>query len=614
MSQEAPDKIVRTSSWWSSLRRNRRTSDAIRLGKLALTRREKWHRIKLPEAGTWTLTCEITGPDGLRENQAIVRVICVSASGAEIPLESLTPFGAGGGSGHYRYLETASGNSESRIEFDLPADCQYIQFAIRTWKTDLSPTLNWLKLEGPPATSCAPAHGGLNTTTPATALSKMIEWLQGTARAKYNILGDLPTSTHSQILYEVNSHSLTNQNRWHTVTRPGSGTWRFICEVVGDVGTSQNQALVRLICKDRSGTELPILELTPFQGPGGGQYRYLTTRHGGARTVFDFTLPPESSSLRIAVRRWSNDNTLTLNWLRIERPSAFRATTAVSVDVEALPRRSDTDQVARLIYGRFGDGNEYGIPRICDIFDNHGVKATFYVEYSSCARYGDKAIFETAEYLKRRGHDIQLHLHPDIWMRATGRLAETDATPGFDSLDVSIAKEAISFGVGKYKQNLGVQPRIFRPGGMRHSAAMYQAAGELNIEAVSAIYRNANSKIWPDICDHPVLQWDNGIKELPLDFGFDPLEFWPSFASESASVMLQRTPTPHTSVLLHSTSLLKIDSQTRHFAKYHPEFEAQLISHLSTLAERGEFILEQAVLDEYPNPPVIPISTLYPPR
>lgn len=65
----------------------------------------------------------------------------------------------------------------------------------------------------------------------------------------------------------------------------------------------------------------------------------------------------------------------------------------------------------RMIWGRIGN-SYYGIPRIMDLCDHYNLKATFFVSVFESIYFGKRALKEVCEYIKSRGHDIQLHTHP----------------------------------------------------------------------------------------------------------------------------------------------------------------------------------------------------------
>lgn len=66
----------------------------------------------------------------------------------------------------------------------------------------------------------------------------------------------------------------------------------------------------------------------------------------------------------------------------------------------------------RRIYGRIGD-KEYGIGLIMNIADRYGLKITFFVEVFNKYFFGEDETRQVVETILHRGHDVQLHLHPN---------------------------------------------------------------------------------------------------------------------------------------------------------------------------------------------------------
>ncbi|MGM0609425.1 MAG: polysaccharide deacetylase, partial [Candidatus Muiribacteriota bacterium] len=64
------------------------------------------------------------------------------------------------------------------------------------------------------------------------------------------------------------------------------------------------------------------------------------------------------------------------------------------------------------IYGKIGN-EYYGIPLIMDIADSHGLKITFFVEVLNHYYFGKDDNYEVCQYILKRGHDVQLHIHPN---------------------------------------------------------------------------------------------------------------------------------------------------------------------------------------------------------
>lgn len=84
----------------------------------------------------------------------------------------------------------------------------------------------------------------------------------------------------------------------------------------------------------------------------------------------------------------------------------------LTVDVEAWDMRAPDRPVDTLIYGRI-NGAEWGIGRMMDIADRHGVKMTFFLDFTEVELYGDE-IIEAGKYIDGRGHDLQLHCHYEV--------------------------------------------------------------------------------------------------------------------------------------------------------------------------------------------------------
>ncbi|MBL4716990.1 MAG: polysaccharide deacetylase family protein [Erythrobacter sp.] len=77
---------------------------------------------------------------------------------------------------------------------------------------------------------------------------------------------------------------------------------------------------------------------------------------------------------------------------------------------------------ARSIAGHTADG-AVGIEHQMEVMDAHGIKGVFFVDPMPALVWGTKAIAEVIEPILARGHEVQLHLHPE-WMEIAG-----DANP-----------------------------------------------------------------------------------------------------------------------------------------------------------------------------------------
>jgi len=99
-------------------------------------------------------------------------------------------------------------------------------------------------------------------------------------------------------------------------------------------------------------------------------------------------------------------------------PAGARTHVLFTVDVESF---SEGDP-AKQIWGEVGQkGERWGITRLMDIFEAAGVRATFYLNVYEIARNGEEPIRAAAREIHRRGHDLQLHSHPQPMFPMRGR-------------------------------------------------------------------------------------------------------------------------------------------------------------------------------------------------
>lgn len=389
---------------------------------------------------------------------------------------------------------------------------------------------------------------------------------------------------------ELNAHPV-----WLDLKRLAGTTVEVRAVVRGGQSVSPRRALIMLDFGSNHQVRVAELGLTRSHDPQVGAYRYLQTGHGSHETRFSLELPRDCEKLRLGVRSWWAEDWLQLEALSVTSPETSASTTLLSVDVEALPGRSGGNAIEELIFGNISGERGRGIARICDIFSDHGVRATFFVDYSTCGIYGDAEIFRAAEYLRTRGHDVQLHMHSEVLVR---HLGWHENAAFFDELDVELAQRVLAYGIDKFEQNFGERPKIFRPGSMRKCKAMYHAAEQVGLAAVSSIFRGYESDRWSAFGREAVVRWANGMHEIPLDLALDPLQPWSPFESKVQAFREERS-TRSVSLLLHSWSLLLRErSGERHFQKYHEPYEEQLIRYLKLLAPTTRFSTHAEALAE----------------
>lgn len=64
------------------------------------------------------------------------------------------------------------------------------------------------------------------------------------------------------------------------------------------------------------------------------------------------------------------------------------------------------------VFGKIGD-RYFGIPLIIDIANKCNIPLTFFLEVLNKYYFGEGESREACRYITRRGHDVQLHLHPN---------------------------------------------------------------------------------------------------------------------------------------------------------------------------------------------------------
>lgn len=269
----------------------------------------------------------------------------------------------------------------------------------------------------------------------------------------------------------------------------------------------------------------------------------------------------------------------------------------ITVDVEALPYRQSEKHVERLIWGRFGE-NEAGIASMCDALERHNSAGVFYLDYCEEYLYGDE-ILEVGRYLHGRGHDVQVHTHPellgaDFWKsRGLALPSEVGLGKAFPMNECPEAHlEAIFDYVGELHLRVtGVAPTAFRGGGLRYSRAVLDSMHRRGFKfssnyCVDIPHQKGNDRV------RPIFEWSNGLVEIPIS-GFHDESGYQIFNFNSAHFQgHQRTSTslkrifgdeatgPIGVALLHSRSFCHTNPENRHFEfrgnKYKKNFDEML--------------------------------------
>lgn len=142
------------------------------------------------------------------------------------------------------------------------------------------------------------------------------------------------------------------------------------------------------------------------------------------------------------------------------------------------------------------NGMEYGLPRLLDVFDAHGIKATFFIPADVARRYP-----QSVQEVARRGHEIACH---------------GDKHENLAHLSAQEQREVLSTAKKVLKEITGYDPVGFR-----------MPEGEITDETLSIVkslgfcYSSslANS-------DFPYYREPSGLLELPVDWALYDLPYF----------------------------------------------------------------------------------------
>lgn len=80
----------------------------------------------------------------------------------------------------------------------------------------------------------------------------------------------------------------------------------------------------------------------------------------------------------------------------------------LTIDTEGV---RGNDPVLTQIWGKIGE-EYYGIPKIIELCDKYQFKGLFFVDFAEVYDYGYEKIKEVVKFIKSKGHDVGVHIHP----------------------------------------------------------------------------------------------------------------------------------------------------------------------------------------------------------
>jgi hypothetical protein len=161
--------------------------------------------------------------------------------------------------------------------------------------------------------------------------------------------------------------------------------------------------------------------------------------------------------------------------------------------------RPDPDRVVdELIFGDFGDGRPAGIGLHMDLLERFGFRGCFFVDVLMEFEHGQAALERTVEAILSRGHEVELHIHPEhLQDSADPRVERAGAGlhGGRVWEDRELFRRLMELSIELFEQRVGRPPVAYRAGAYRVSDVQLAVLAELGIRIDSSIQPYFNSRV-----------------------------------------------------------------------------------------------------------------------
>ena len=219
----------------------------------------------------------------------------------------------------------------------------------------------------------------------------------------------------------------------------------------------------------------------------------------------------------------------------------------------------------------------YGTPLIMDILEENGLRGTFFVEVFAGLDAYRSELANAYQELSRRGHDVQLHLHPVHFyyqMLREKQLGRDQFPPDKDmigSLPAETQRQLLTQGISLFQEMVGKSPIAFRAGNFGASDTTLDMLSDVGIHfdsSFNASYVQAGCRLTSAGTVNASWQ-HNGVAEVPVtnfrvgpsslkrlkQLNINAVSLW-----EMTKVLCQAEPLGLTNVnfIGHSFSLFKV--------------------------------------------------------
>jgi hypothetical protein len=135
----------------------------------------------------------------------------------------------------------------------------------------------------------------------------------------------------------------------------------------------------------------------------------------------------------------------------------------------------------RTVFGKCAS-DSYGIPLIMKILEDHGFRGTFFTEVFCAYNVGYEPVAAALRSIQARGHDAQLHLHPEQRFYRDfvkgGQRREESLMFTFPAAE---QRELVCEGIALFRELSGKTPTVYRAGCYGASEATLKALRENGI-------------------------------------------------------------------------------------------------------------------------------------
>lgn len=197
----------------------------------------------------------------------------------------------------------------------------------------------------------------------------------------------------------------------------------------------------------------------------------------------------------------------------------------ITVDVEALLGRAKTKHIDRLIWGKVTSENtlnchsatetEYGIGKMMSIADKAGIKLSFFLDYAARERYGED-LLDVGREILRRGHDLQLHLHPEAFSPSFFSSRSVSFQRDMRLCTKEQCKCLLDYVLEAHSLVTAIAPVAYRSGAFYINLPLLEVLAERNIPISSNYLACYPDRSPLKLGLQKYFRWPSGVFELPV--------------------------------------------------------------------------------------------------